>query len=128
MARDLVRWVHTVLLPAAAEEPADRAEWQPSVDVYRTASGWLVKFDLAGVRPEDIELRVAGCRLNVRGSRRDWSVTEGCRSYHMEIAYSRFERTVELPGPCGEVGRVTTEFRDGMLLVRVPSVEEAAQP
>ena len=25
--------------------------WQPSTDIYRTQQGWLVKLDLAGVRP-----------------------------------------------------------------------------
>jgi HSP20 family molecular chaperone IbpA len=36
----------------------------------------------------------------------------------MEIAYSRFERLVELPGDVGAV-RIGTEFRNGMLLVNI---------
>jgi HSP20 family protein len=36
----------------------------------------------------------------------------------MEIAYSRFERSVELP--CNlDRADITTEYRDGMLLVRI---------
>ena len=36
----------------------------------------------------------------------------------MEIAYSHFERALELPDDLERV-RVVTEFRNGMLLVRI---------
>jgi HSP20 family protein len=87
-------------------------------DVYRTRRGWLLKFDLAGVRPEDVTLRVQGCRITVAGTRRDCSFEEGSRTYSMEIAYNRFERTIELPCDL-ENPEVGLEFRDGILLVRV---------
>src|SRR5436309_9932498 len=72
--------------------------WRPNTDVYRTPQGWLVKFDLAGVRPEEVELSVDGNRLSLRGIRRDWCLEEGCTCQQMEIAYSQFERQVTLPG------------------------------
>src|SRR5579863_9700859 len=71
--------------------------WQPNTDIYRTPWGWLVKFDLAGVRPEDVELTLRGNRLAVRGIRRDYALEECCQCYQMEISYSHFERTVVLP-------------------------------
>jgi len=116
MARDLIRLMHSLFLPGAERfrEPV----WRPSVDVYRTRKGWLVKFDLAGVRPEDISLTAGGSRLTVQGTRRDCSAEEGCRFYRMEIAYSRFERSVELPFE-PDPGHMTSEYRDGMLLVYV---------
>ncbi len=92
--------------------------WRPAIDVYRCDYGWLVKFDLAGVRVEDISLEASGCRLTLRGCRRDWATDEGLHHYLMEISYSHFERTVELPCELGSA-RLSTEYRDGMLLVRV---------
>jgi HSP20 family protein len=94
------------------------------VDVYRTPWGWLVKFDLAGVRPQDLSLGVGGTRLTVRGSRRDWCAEKGWSHYRMEIAYSHFERSIELP--CNlELARIASDYRDGMLLVHI---ETEAQP
>jgi HSP20 family protein len=116
MAEDLIRWMQALFLPAAGVN--QRAAWHPSADVYRTATGWLVKFDLAGVRPEDVTLEVHGSRLTVRGSRRDWSLEEGCRQQHMEIAYSCFERSITLPAELEEA-QLTTEYRYGLLLVHV---------
>jgi HSP20 family molecular chaperone IbpA len=42
----------------------------------------------------------------------------------MEIAYNRFERTLELPCDL-ELARITVEGRDGMLLLRVATKEDA---
>jgi HSP20 family protein len=94
------------------------AAWNPSADVYQAPWGWLVKFDLAGIRLEDVRLTVQDERMSLSGTRRDTLVEEGCSHYRLEIAYSRFERTLEFP--CSlEGARIITELREGMLLVRV---------
>jgi HSP20 family protein len=116
MPKDLIRFMHALFLPAAGRCP--EGLWCPAADVYRTGEGWLVKFDLAGVRPEDVALESQGRRLRVRGTRRDCTIQEGCHYYQMEIAYSDFERTLELPCDL-ERADVSTEFREGMLLVHI---------
>jgi len=92
--------------------------WQPPVDVYRSRNGWLLKFDLAGVRPEDVQVRIAGSRITISGVRRDWILEQGYTYHSMEISYNRFERTIELPGDFtnAEFG---LEAKDGLLLVRM---------
>jgi len=92
--------------------------WEPSADVYRTRDGWLLKFDLAGVRPEDVTVSVSGRMVKVTGVRRDTSVEEGCSYYAMEISYNRFERSLEMPVNLAHA-RVTIEARNGLLLVRM---------
>ena len=92
--------------------------WQPSADVYRTRDGWLIKFDLAGVRPEDVTVAVRGRRVSVSGVRRDLIVEEGCSYYSMEISYNRFQRSLEMPADL-ENAQVTLEARNGLLLVRM---------
>jgi HSP20 family protein len=116
MAHALIHLMHSLFLPAA--DTFRETHWRPAADVYRTRSGWLVKFDLAGVRPEDIELRARGNALTVSGRRRDCTLEEGCRYHRLEIAYSRFERTVELPFDLDALP-INTEYRDGMLLVHI---------
>jgi HSP20 family protein len=98
--------------------------WVPAADVYQIPSGWIVKLELAGVRPEDVEVTVEGQSLWVRGSRRDCVVSESqsCRS--LEISYHRFERRFELPDHL-ERGRVMTQYQDGMLLLTI-LIEDSA--
>jgi HSP20 family protein len=117
MSEDFIRIMHALFLPA--RESCGDSPWCPPADVYRGRNGWLVKFELAGVRPEDLELTVLGNRLTLRGVRRDSTALEGCRYYQMEIAYSHFERSLTLPCDL-ERADVTSEYRDGMLLVRIP--------
>lgn len=90
--------------------------WRPAADIYRTPDRWLVKLDLAGVNPEEIQLALEGRRLTIAGSRRDALVQEGLTSYSLEINYNQFERTIELPFEPQETD-VRTEYRDGMLMV-----------
>ena len=104
--------VWAMLVPAAFEP------WTPSADVYRTRDGWIVKFDLAGVRLEDVTISIRGRRVSVAGFRRDSIVEEGCSYYSMEISYNRFQRTIEMPSNLDNA-RVTVEARDGILLVRM---------
>lgn len=106
------------LLFASASSPHANAAWRPAADVYRCEHGWLLKFDLAGVRPEDIEIHVQGRTIVVAGTRRDSRVYQRQQAHRMEISYSRFERSVELPEEIAEA-EVRTEYRDGMLLVHV---------
>lgn len=116
MSRDLRRLMHALFLPAAGR--FREACWQPPVDVYQTRTGWLIKYDLAGVRPEDVHVHIDGRRLIVQGTRRDSCTDEDCHCYRMEISYSHFERTIELPINL-ERARITTEYQYGLLLVRI---------
>ena len=123
MSNDLSRLMQALLHPAA--ESYARSHWSPPVDIYRMRDGWLVKFDLAGVLRSDLQLAVSGRRLTLRGRRRDWCVEQGtaCSAYSMEITYSEFERTIELPGEIEDL-QVITDYRDGMLLVQLVAQRE----
>jgi len=116
MAHQTIHIRRLFFLPAAGylREPT----WQPAADIYRTPYGWLVKIDLAGVSPDEVELTSQGSRLTVRGRRRDCGQEEGCVCYLMEIAYSAFERTLVLPCQLDRA-EISAEFRLGMLLVRI---------
>lgn len=104
----------------SSEQYAGRG-WRPSVDIYRGQSGWLVKCDLAGVRRQDVQTTFSGRRLTISGIRRDLSVVEGHRAYSLEIAYDRFERTIELPCDI-ERAEMNVDYRDGMLLIAIKTV------
>jgi HSP20 family protein len=107
---------HFFLLPSS--RPCEEQDWRPAVDIYRTAKGWLVKCDLAGVRQEDLQVTAAGRRLMISGVRRDLTLREGHRAYSLEIAYNRFARTVQMPCDLTEA-LLDVDYRDGMLLVSI---------
>jgi HSP20 family protein len=101
-------------------------DWVPNVDVYRTSTGWALKFELPGVRAQDVMIRVEGASVRVHGFRRDLYLEKDWRHYSMEISYCRFERTVELPTRV-EGARVGNVSREGMLIVRIDVDEEGVR-
>jgi HSP20 family protein len=120
---DRIKRVGNILVSAARAFQA--AHWQPPVDAYQTPWGWLLKFELAGVLPAEVRVTVHGRQVSVSGSRRDVMVEEGQQSYCMEISYNQFERVVELPCDLSAMS-TTTEYRDGMLIVRLKCRESGA--
>ena len=103
------------------QRPAER-RWSPAADVYQIKGGWLVKVDLAGVSPEEVEMTVAGRVLLIEGSRRDAFCAETLSYHQLEITYSRFEKSLRFP--CAIDGaRVERDYRDGFLLIYLHSDE-----
>ena|SRR5262245_30157121 len=90
--------------------------WNPSADVYKTADGWIVKVDLAGVCKDELEIEVQANILRIRGCRRDTFYREDYRYHQMEITYSRFEKTIQLPGQI-ESASIAHDYQDGFLIV-----------
>jgi HSP20 family protein len=111
--------VTVFVYPSSSRQGAD---WQPAVDIYRISWGWILKIELAGVRLDDVQVRVNQRSIVISGARRDW-VLEGCSYYSMEISYSRFQRTVELPDDL-TTAKIRLDYRDGILFVRIKVKEE----
>jgi HSP20 family protein len=115
MAVDAMRFVSFFMQQVEAGQKTD---WRPATDIYRVPGGWLVKMELAGVEPADVNLTLRGRTLVVRGRRRDCCQEADCRQLHMEISYSAFEREIELPADWNRVG-LETNFRNGMLHIHL---------
>ncbi len=109
--------------PIVGAQIGPQLTWQPAVDVYRCAEGWLIKFELAGVRQEDVRIEANNHGLTVSGVRRDVRHFEWQEAHLMEIAYSRFERSVQLPEPINDM-KLIVDFRDGMMYVRALATNE----
>jgi HSP20 family protein len=92
--------------------------WNPAADVYRSPDGWLVKVDLAGVRPNDLQIELFSSSLEIRGCRRDTVVRDGFTYQQMEITYSQFQKTIQFPCTIEEAS-LEQDYRDGFLIVRL---------
>jgi len=100
--------------------------WCPAADVYRTKEGWIVKVDLAGIKPADIEVTIDGPILRISGSRRDGTCGEGISHYQLEITYSRFEKMIQFPRSI-EHASIDRDYRDGLLILRLREEQEQAK-
>jgi len=103
---------------------AATASWTPAVDFYETDQSVVLKAELPGVDPKDVEARVEDGTLYLKGERKfENEVKEG--SYHrVERAYGSFTRTFALPSSV-DADKVAAEYKDGVLTLSLPKREEA---
>ena len=109
--------------PLAAGRATGSSVWTPVVDVYETKDDFVLDFELPGIREKEVSLSITGDLLTVKGERQFNQQRKDDSYHHMERAYGKFERTVQLPLPV-QAGRVTATYRDGVLEVKLPKAEE----
>jgi len=107
------------------QEDLARGSWVPAVDIYSNGQHELVlKAELPDMKQEEIELTVEDNTLTLRGERKfDVEVTQE-QFHRIERSYGPFARTFALP-PTVDPGKVSAEYKAGVLTVRLPLREEA---
>jgi HSP20 family protein len=114
MAESVERYFR--LMPMGRRSRPSGRLWCPAADIYRTSDGWIVKVDLAGVSPDDLEITIDGANLHVAGCRRDTFYGEGISYQQLEITYSRFEKVLQFP--CSiEGASLRRDYHDGLLIL-----------
>ena len=93
--------------------------WQPSADVFETEQEVVVRFEVAGVRGDDLRVNVEGTVLRLRGVRRTPPSSAIDRLHQMEISFGPFEREIAIQAVFDSEG-VRARLEDGFLEVRIP--------
>ena len=101
--------------------------WTPNVNLYETATAYMVCIDLAGVDKEKIDVEVADHRLRLKGARAvpccwdDHNPQEKVRVHLMEIDHGAFTREVEIPSD-SDRQNIKANYRNGLLWIEIPKV------
>ena len=98
--------------------------WAPSVDIYEHDGNIVLKAELPGVDPKEVDVRVENNVLTLRGERKfDHEVKR--ESFHrVERAYGTFSRSFTLPTVVDSTN-IKAVYRDGLLHLTLPKREEA---
>lgn len=89
--------------------------WMPRIETYRKDNEYVVRLDLPGVNPDEVEVQAEGNLLTIRGERK----TETKNADYQETYYGKFERSVTLPQGV-EADKISAQYQHGVLEVRVP--------
>jgi HSP20 family protein len=111
-------------LPAEVPTIAPGALWAPRVDVSETDKAFMVKADLPGVEPKDVEVSVRDGVLTLKGEKREQREEKQKNFHRTERFVGRFFRSIPLPAGADEehVEAITTK---GVLTVSIPKMPEA---
>lgn len=78
-----------------------------------------MRFEVAGVRGQDVRVNVAGSVVRLRGVRQAPSGASIDRLHQMEITFGPFEREILVETPF-DAEAVRARLEDGFLEVRIP--------
>lgn len=109
---------------AATEDWALGGSWAPLVDIYEHDGNIVLKAELPGVEPKDVDICVENNVLTLRGERRVDSEVKREQYHRVERAYGTFSRSFTLPAVV-DTEKIKAEYKDGMLQVTLPTREEA---
>jgi len=96
--------------------------WQPDVDIFETETALVVRVEIAGVRSQDLNVKVDGQILRIAGIRLPPDGFQVRRLHQMEIASGPFERRLRIPVPFDR-NAVSAQIADGFLTVSLPKSE-----
>ena len=107
---------------------AGASTWMPPVDIFQTGEHELVlKAELPDMSRDDIDITVENFVLTIKGEKKFGAGMEGVKEeqfHHVERRYGTFSRSFSLPQTV-DASRVSAEYRNGVLTVRLPLREEA---
>lgn len=97
--------------------------WLPAVDVFDTQEAVVLKAELAGMDPDDIQIEVEDNVLTIKGERKFEEKVDEERYYRVERRFGSFQRDLALPQGV-KPEDISAAYEDGVLTVTVPKVEE----
>ena len=100
------------------------ALWAPAVEVSQTDSQYVVRAELPGLKPEEVQIEVTEDGLVLSGERTFERDLENGGVHRTEIRYGRFYRVIPLPDGAN-VDQARAKFENGVLEVTLPLAEEA---
>jgi HSP20 family protein len=103
------------------------AEWAPAVDATTKDGNLVIRAELPGVKPEDVDISLQNNVLTIRGERKAEQEEERGGYYIRERRYGSFSRSFTLPQGTDE-SKVRARFDQGVLEVTVEGAAVVTEP
>jgi HSP20 family protein len=96
----------------------------PAIDVAEKEDVILVRAEVPGMKPEEIDISVYGNTLTISGEKKEAKEDQNDGFYHVESTYGSFHREVALPTDVDEK-KIEAVYKDGVLSVTLPKAEKS---
>jgi len=99
--------------------------FMPPIDIFQTGEHELVlKAELPAMSRDNIDINIENFVLTIKGEKKAPAEVNDDQYHHLERRYGSFSRSFALPQTV-DPSRVSAEYKDGVLTVRIPLREEA---
>ncbi|HSM31354.1 MAG TPA: Hsp20/alpha crystallin family protein [Woeseiaceae bacterium] len=103
----------------AGDSEAAVTDWVPAVDIIEEKDRFVLRADVPGVDPADIEVSMDAGVLSIAGQRAQESRSEEAGLQRMERVSGRFFRRFSLPDTA-DAENIAAQCRNGILEVSIP--------
>ncbi|MDK2897763.1 MAG: hypothetical protein PWP04_1883 [Candidatus Atribacteria bacterium] len=94
----------------------------PAVDVAENENEIIVKAEVPGLDPKDVDVKVSEDAVEIRGETKDELEEKDAGYYRRERYYGSFERVINLPTKVKE-DQVKATYKNGILTITLPKTE-----
>ena len=101
-----------------------RRNWEPALDVSETDDDVIVKAEVPGIDPKDLDIRVTGDVLTIKGEKHEEKEEKTKEVHRVERSYGAFTRSIDLPEAV-DAEKIKAECRGGVLTITLPKKPEA---
>lgn len=109
------------------QQGSQASQWAPALDVLHEDGDILIRAELPGVKPEDVDITLSRGVLTIAGERRGEQERQGSGYYVRERRYGSFRRSMQLPEGIDE-SNINARYENGVLEVRVAGVTQVQEP
>ncbi len=131
MQSQMNRMFNEMLGNLGGQSPARRLEgvtgWAPAVDATQKDGNLVIRAELPGVKPEDVDISLHENVLTISGERKAEQEEERGGYYIRERRYGSFSRSFTLPQGTDE-SKVRARYEHGVLEVTVEGAAVVTEP
>lgn len=98
--------------------------WNPDIDIAETDKDIIVKAEIPGVNPKNIDISIMGDTLTIKGEKKEEKEENGKTYHRVERSYGSFSRTINLPSNVLK-DKVEAKEHQGVLEITLPKMEKA---
>ena len=91
----------------------------PAIDVAEQDGAIVVRAEVPGTKPEDIDISVYGNTLTISGEKAETKEEKDKGYYHVETTHGTFRREINLPADVDNA-KVEAACKDGVLTITLP--------
>lgn len=110
--------------PVRRREAREPVVWEPAVEVYETDQEVVVRAELPGVDPKNVNVTVQDNTVTIEAEAKEEQEERGRNHLRRELRYGQFCRSLALPAEV-KADQAKATYRNGVLELRVPKSERA---
>lgn len=100
--------------------------WEPNTDITESEDEVLILVELAGVKRDDIMVKIKNGKLLVEGIRRHVLPAKNVYFHQLEINCGEFLKSIPLPQSI-EHNEISAQFQEGLLEIRISKTDKPVE-